>query len=149
MIPASWLSPAPRALDIVFTYFPYQEDNGRPALDKHPAVVLAVGMKPDGSLRLLAAYGSSRGLYQPAPSNVIVEPEHYPDSGLWYPTRFDLARHAWLDYDAKYFCNAPDRKSPIMGRFPEAVMGDFNRARRVVEASLGRGIVPGRPALDP
>ena len=147
MGPASWLADPPRPRDILLCYFPYQEDHGRPALVEHPCLVLSIGKKPDGSVVLFVAYGSSKGIPTTDPTNVVVSPKTFAGTGLTKPTRFSLSRRVWLPFDATYCKQALGGRTPKIGTFPEELMDKYLAARAAVEVRPGANWL--RPDLEP
>lgn len=109
--------PLPAVGDIVYCRFP--ESVGNPGPKPRPALVVALGRFADGSPAVKVAYGTSEKTRQLYSGEFIIAPQDgaaYRDSGLSYPTKFDLGNVATLPYTDEWFRIPP---SPLFGQTPK------------------------------
>lgn len=151
LTPPRWKSSPIKPGDILLAYFPYREAPGIPAPQYHPVLVIAVDRRTDPQ-KLFVAYGTSV-----APSSSEAWRFRIPPEGDFAsqkranrtkPTWFDLNRTALLHYNEAWFACAGTKLYPRMGELDAAGRAVFDSARSAFEATFGRSLIPGKPALS-
>ncbi len=113
-----WFTP-PQPGDIVWCRFP-QNRVPKPGPKPRPALVLAVG-ESDGNPVARVACGASRKTDQLHAGEFAILPaqtDAFAESGLSYPTKFDLGKTFELDYNDIWFGvppQAPYGQNPKLG----------------------------------
>lgn len=124
----------PKALDIVWSRFPYEERPGMPADKPHPALVFAVFERTGGLFSVQVAYGTSNLKTDTRPFDFRIQnyrAMHY--AGLHQATRFDLDRIKWLPWDSDWFQspNAEKYPTPVIGHLIEDPIARLKNLLRV------------------
>ena len=113
----SVFEPLPAPGDIVYCRFP--ETRGKPGPKPRPAVVLAIVEFDDGTHGVRVAYGISQKVGALVGGEFSITPADgaaYRQSGLSFPTKFDLRNTHDLPYDDVWF-RVPE--SPQFGQTPK------------------------------
>ncbi|WP_282348062.1 hypothetical protein [Pseudomonas sp. PS01301] len=124
-------TPLPEPGDIVWCYFPHQEDAGAPGPKERPALVIRVS-EADHAVQV--AYGTSKRTHQIHKGEFVMDPADggFQISGLSVRTKFDLNRREQLYFDAEYFAPAPGvhTQSPLpkMGTMHSSYYAELQKA---------------------
>ena len=99
----------PDPMDVVWSFFPYDERRGLPATEPHPAIVFETYQFADGHYAVKVAYGtsSSRPRTNEGPHFVVSNFNALQFAGLNRATTFDLGRSKFLPWTSRWFAS-PD-----------------------------------------
>jgi mRNA-degrading endonuclease toxin of MazEF toxin-antitoxin module len=92
---------APKPGDIVHCRFP-EAALGVPGPKDRPALVIKVETYRDGSVDVEVAYGTSQGIDDVYPGELVMEKTD-PDAGLQKDTKFDLLNIVRLPFNEEWF----------------------------------------------
>lgn len=100
-----------------------------PRSQGRPALVVKV-WDEDTPIRVQVAYGTSQKIASLYPGEfaVLTADNALAETGLIYPTKFDLSRLLTLPYEAPWFEPAPSQIAPVMGRIPAALVPRMTKA---------------------
>ncbi len=109
----------PDPMDVVWSFFPYDEQRGVPATVPHPALVFETRELDDGRLAVRVAYGTSstKPRKNPGPHFKVENYNALMFAGLDRVTTFDLGRFKWLLWTSRWFASPDPTKyaTPIIG----------------------------------
>lgn len=122
----------PKALEILWCYFPVDENPGKPGPRHRPCLVRRVAMDPDTMRGLVeVAYGTTKLKRGERPLDLrIVNFEDLAEIGLPSATRFDLDRTLELPWTTEYFGPHP--------KYPTIYIGKLNARVRLRLETLRR-----------
>lgn len=124
--------------DIVWCRFPRRRA-ADPGPKARPALVVRVG-EADGRPVAVVAYGTSQKVEKLFAGEFAIVPadaDAYAAAGLSYPTKFDFAAMAELDFNDRWFAVAPGApfgQAPKLGVLHPSLM---RRARAAFDAAGG------------
>lgn len=105
-------------MDVVWSFFPYDEQRGVPATEPHPALVFETTEYREGEYAVKVAYGTSNvGRGERAQHFVVSNWNAMRFAGLNRETFFDLGRFKWLPWTSAWFA------SPDLDKYPTPVIG--------------------------
>ena len=137
---AKRFDPVPAPGDIVYCCFP--ETIGTPAVKPRPALVVGVVEFKDGTPGVNVAYGTSKRVDDLRSGEFAVTPLDgiaFRESGLSYPTKFDVGNVVSLPYTDEWFRVPPARphgNQPRLGFLHASLM---RRATAAFNAASKRG----------
>jgi hypothetical protein len=97
----------PDPMDVVWSFFPYDEQRGVPASEPHPALVFETYEFRDGEYAVKVAYGTSAAARRDGPHFVVSNYNALMFAGLNKVTTFDLGRAKFLPWTSRWF-SSPD-----------------------------------------
>jgi hypothetical protein len=109
--------PLPALGDIVYCRFP--ESFGEPRPKPRPALVIGIVELEDRTKAVVVAYGTSQNTNRLHSGEFLISPqdgEACRDSGLSYPTKFDLRLRVTVPYTDEWFRVPP---VPALGQTPK------------------------------
>ena len=130
----------PRPLDVVWSFFPYDEKRGVPAIEPHPALVFETNEFRPNEYAVKVAYGTSNVKRSDRAQHYVVTNWNLLQfAGLRKETFFDLGRSKWLPWDDAFF------KSPDLAKYPTPVIGrivdgGINALKYVLEQRRAAGL---------
>jgi hypothetical protein len=116
----------PDPMDVVWSYFPYDETRGVPAIEPHPALVFQVNEYRPGLYSVKVVYGTSNvGRGDRSQHLVISNYNELMFAGLHKETFFDLGRFKWLPWTSKWFRSPDEAKysTPVIGHLSDKGQG--------------------------
>ena len=109
----------PDPMDVVWSFFPYDEQRGVPATDPHPALVFETYEFRAGQYAVKVAYGTSstQARKEPGPHFKVSNYNALMFAGLNRETTFDLSRFKWLPWTSRWFASPDPAKygTPVIG----------------------------------
>lgn len=128
-------------MDVVWSFFPYDEKRGVPAAEPHPALVFETTEFRNGEYAVKVAYGTSNVTRaERAQYFVVSNWNALQFAGLNKETFFDLGRFKWLPWRSEFFASPDLDKypTPVIGR----ILGDGQAVLRyVIEQRRAAGLV--------
>lgn len=99
----------PDPMDVVWSFFPYDDNRGVPATEPHPALVFTSFEFSPGQYAIQVAYGTSsaKPRVNPGPHFRVENYNALQFAGLNRVTTFDLGRFCFLPWTSRWFAS-PD-----------------------------------------
>ena len=113
---------------IVMAWMPESEHACAPGPKFRPVLLLAENRRPDGTLEVLVAYGTSQQTSRNAPGEFTVRCQDA--AFLAKDTRFSLNKRMWLSVTREYFQR--DGKTKVLGSLPAKSLRGTARAAQEV-----------------
>jgi hypothetical protein len=111
-------------MDVVWSFFPYDETRGVPATEPHPALVFETNEFRLGEYTVKVCYGTSNVTRAERAQHLIISNYNAMRfAGLNKETFFDLGRFKWLPWTSEWFASPDDDKypTPVIGRLVQEV----------------------------
>jgi hypothetical protein len=128
----------PDPMDVVWSYFPYEERPDDPGPAPHPALVFDWKKHASGLFTIRVAFGSSKPRTK-GPHYTVQNYNAMMLAGLNKVTTFDLGRVADLPWDSDWFVSPNPKKfsTPVIGYLQES---SHDALRRVLRRRQALGL---------